>query len=153
MAVDNAALRSFVVPTFAASLLVVAGCRDSPMVPRAVEAPVPIITFGELAQRVFADPLLRSISEHVQRPDVARHLDTALGELITTNVTVAVENALGAARLTLASSVADSGAVGDSTYVPTEEDILVAVLNLAVEGVSLMQQASTSGIPLYLRVR
>ena len=153
MTSDAGTSRTTAALTLTLSLLVLAGCRDSPTVPRAVEEPAPIISFGELARRVFADPLLRSIAEHVQRPDVARHLDAALGGMITTNAAVEIENALVVARLTLAHSVADTGSAADSAAMPTEEDILVAVLTLAAEGVSLMNQASASGLPRYLRVR
>jgi hypothetical protein len=140
-------------PVFAA-ILMVAACRDQLTNPPQADTTAPVITFGELANRLLADPLLRRIAERVNRPDVAAHVDAVLAGIRDRTAVSTDAGALAFAGFALASSVGDSAAVSDSTTVPTEDDILQGVLNLALETVSLMANASQAPVQTtFYRVR
>lgn len=128
------------VPTMVAAT----GCRDDVTAPAPAEVPPPVISFQELANRLLADPLLRRIAEQLHRPDVAAYVDAVLIGLRDPSGVTAGAAPLSAGSLTMSRSAASSTAPGDSTAVPTEEQILDAVLDLAVQTVALLQQASAA---------
>lgn len=151
MAISRQWLRISVLPApraahlaLIATVVAAMGCRDDVTAPAPADVPPPVISFQELANRLLADPLIRRIAEQLHRPDVAAYMDATLIGLRDRSGVAAGTAPLSAGSLTMSRSAASSTAAGDSTAVPTEEQILDAVLDLAVQTVALLQQASAS---------